>query len=235
MMMPLVSCDSARIMRKVILVALVCLVLRPSVVLAIGQEQYLDGSYQAGDFVLVERNGAAPIYVDGADYAGVVRAAGYLRADIQRVTNRIPPIAHGASLAANLILVGTLGKSELIDRLVVPVRFWMGRECFGHKSDLHEGCYAGRLISIKNPVDDAPVIDRLLVGVSTPFICGWLKVLKLSNRSSKRSRSVTLSGRPRMACRCPWSRSRRHRWASSGAAGRVGTRAVRPARREGVK
>ena len=119
MMKPLVSCDSGRIMRKVILVALVCLVLRPSVVLAIGQEQYLDNSYHAGDFVLVERNGAAPIYVDGADYAGVVRAAGDLRADIQRVTNRIPAIARGASIAAaNVILVGTLGRSELIDRLV---------------------------------------------------------------------------------------------------------------------
>jgi len=112
------TCDSALTMRKVILMALACLVLRPSVVLAIGQEQYVESSYQAGDFVLAERNGAAPIYVDAADYAGVVRAVGDLQADIQRVTNRIPAIAHGAGPAANVILVGTLGKSELIDRLV---------------------------------------------------------------------------------------------------------------------
>ena len=106
-------------MRRAILATVVCLVLRSSVALAMVQEQYVETSYHAGDFKIAERNVVAPLYVDPSDYPGVVRAVGDLQADIHRVTHGIPSIVHGGtSLAAQVIVVGTLGKSALIDRLV---------------------------------------------------------------------------------------------------------------------
>src|ERR1700739_3698062 len=102
-----------------VMVALLILVPLPSVVLALGQEQYVETSSHSGDFTLAERNAAAPLYVDANDSPGVVRAVRDLQADIQRVTNCIPPIVHdGSTLAAEVVLVGTLGKSQLINRLV---------------------------------------------------------------------------------------------------------------------
>ena len=105
--------------QKRILVELACSLLLPSILPAIGQEQYVESSYRKGDFTLAERNAVAPIYVDANDYAGVVRAVGDLQTDIRRVTDLIPSIFHdGNTLTSEIVLVGTLGKSELIDRLV---------------------------------------------------------------------------------------------------------------------
>ena len=87
--------------------------------LTIGEERYVDSAYHQGDFRIVDRNAAAPIFVDSKDYAGVVRAAGDLQRDIERVTNLTPAINHnGESLGSNVIILGTIGKSELIDRLI---------------------------------------------------------------------------------------------------------------------
>jgi hypothetical protein len=102
-----------------VMVALLFLVLLPLVVQAIGQEQYVETSYRSGDFKLVEQNAAVPLYVDTNDYAGVIRAVSNLQADIRRVTNGTPPIvSDGDTLAPEVVLIGTLGKSELINRLV---------------------------------------------------------------------------------------------------------------------
>lgn len=102
-----------------VMVALRILVSLPSVALALGQESYVETSYHSDDFKLAEGNAAAPLYVDANDYAGVGRAVSDLQADIRRVTNCIPPIVHDESTRAlEVVLVGTLGKSELINRLV---------------------------------------------------------------------------------------------------------------------
>jgi Glycosyl hydrolase family 115/Gylcosyl hydrolase family 115 C-terminal domain len=91
----------------------------PSIALAVGQEQYVETSGHAGDFRLADRNVATPLYVDANDYPGVVRAVGDLQEDIHRVNDLIPSILRSANnLPSEIILVGTLGKSELIDRLV---------------------------------------------------------------------------------------------------------------------
>ena len=68
---------------------------------------------------MVSQNVAAPLVVDSKDYAGVVRAVGDLQKDIERVTSRTATIAqNGKTLGSNVIIIGTIGKSELIDRLV---------------------------------------------------------------------------------------------------------------------
>jgi hypothetical protein len=72
---------------------------------------------EAGAFPLVYRGSAAPIFVNGSDWAGVQRAAGDLQADIERVTG-VKPRLGNAPEGTTAVLIGTLGKSPLIDGLV---------------------------------------------------------------------------------------------------------------------
>jgi hypothetical protein len=86
---------------------------------ALGHARYVDTVKASGSFPLVEATVAAAVYVDPGDYAGVVRAAGDLAADVARVTGHTPAMAHDdKGLGANAVLVGTIGKSALIDRLI---------------------------------------------------------------------------------------------------------------------
>ena len=101
---------------KLLLLLLVC---GPRAADAIGQTQYVVGRQSAGAFPMVQAKTAAAIYVDSADWPGVVRAAGDLQADIERVTGIQPAIVHdGASLGAHAIVIGTIGKSALVDRWI---------------------------------------------------------------------------------------------------------------------
>jgi hypothetical protein len=74
----------------------------------------------AGLFTLVEDGAAPPLVVSGADWAGVQRVVDDLQSDIQKVTGVQPVVAHDAAPAgaAEIVLVGTLGKSALLDALV---------------------------------------------------------------------------------------------------------------------
>lgn len=90
---------------------------------AIGQAPCVSFSSTSSSFPVVSANKAAPIYLSNEDWAGVHRAASDFAADIQRVTNIKPTITNitsqGAPNSTVLpILVGTLGKSSLIDNVV---------------------------------------------------------------------------------------------------------------------
>ncbi|MGH9615401.1 MAG: glycosyl hydrolase 115 family protein [Acidobacteriaceae bacterium] len=83
-----------------------------------GEAQYVEYSPSPASFPVVQNGRAALIYVDAEDYLGVVRAVGDLQADIRRVTSTAPQIAHAAPFPAHVILIGTIGKSRIIDQLV---------------------------------------------------------------------------------------------------------------------
>jgi len=86
---------------------------------AIGQDSYIDTSNKQGDFALVQSGKSAAIYVDSGDFAGVIRAAGDLQADVQRVTSVKPELLRDPhAFPAHIILIGTLGKSAILDELV---------------------------------------------------------------------------------------------------------------------
>jgi hypothetical protein len=70
-----------------------------------------------GSFALVRAGSAAPIIVDAGDYKGVARAADDLQADVARVTG-VKPQRSTTAGGTNAVLIGTLGKSALIDGLV---------------------------------------------------------------------------------------------------------------------
>jgi hypothetical protein len=67
-------------------------------------------SFHGGAMSLV----GVPVVVSPEDHPGVVRVAGDLRDDIERVTGVRP----GSAVAREVVLVGTIGRSPLIDALV---------------------------------------------------------------------------------------------------------------------
>ncbi|MEV7388542.1 glycosyl hydrolase 115 family protein [Streptomyces sp. NPDC091215] len=75
---------------------------------------YLSFTSVGGAFPLV----GAPVVVSADDHPGVVRVAGDLRDDIERVTGMRP----GDTVARRVVLVGTIGRSPLIDGLVAAGR-----------------------------------------------------------------------------------------------------------------
>jgi hypothetical protein len=85
---------------------------------ALGRPPYIATTPAPGAFVLVRAGDAAPIWVDEADWPGVVRAVADLRADVERVTGAAPAIGHDAARpGARAVIVGTLGRSAIVDRL----------------------------------------------------------------------------------------------------------------------
>jgi hypothetical protein len=80
---------------------------------------YISTDPRRADFALVASRSAAPIVVSAGDYPGVVRAAGDLQADIKRVTG-VRPLVSDSQVppGRDVVLVGTVGHSALIDKLV---------------------------------------------------------------------------------------------------------------------
>jgi hypothetical protein len=71
------------------------------------------------DFPIVTpEHTVASLHYDTNDYKGVIRAIGDLQSDITSVTGVTPKLVPDESLTDNEIVIGTLGKSKLIDKLV---------------------------------------------------------------------------------------------------------------------
>jgi len=80
---------------------------------------YIATHPRGGDFALVAKGAAAPIVVSADDYPGAVRAVGDLQADIKRVTGVRPAVSQSeVPKGRDVVLIGTIGHSPLIDRLV---------------------------------------------------------------------------------------------------------------------
>ena len=75
-------------------------------------------SKSVADFTLAANGKAATIYASAADWPGVLRAAKDLQADVLRVTKTEPGFSTSPPRGREVVLIGTLGKSPLIDALV---------------------------------------------------------------------------------------------------------------------
>ena len=73
---------------------------------------------KAVSFPLAASGKTAPIYASATDWPGVLRAARDLQADVQRVTKIEPQFSTEKPTGQQVVLIGTLGKSPLIDALV---------------------------------------------------------------------------------------------------------------------
>ncbi|NAZ87770.1 glycosyl hydrolase 115 family protein [Kineococcus indalonis] len=91
-----------------------------------GQQHYVSTRPSRGAFGLVDDGRAAPVVVSAEDHSGVLRAAADLQGDVEAVTGRRP--AESVLPAGQLprddevVIVGTLGRSPLVDRLVAQGR-----------------------------------------------------------------------------------------------------------------
>jgi hypothetical protein len=87
---------------------------------ALGQKRIVNFDTPASGAVTLAAAGkAAAMYVDPADHVGVLRAAGDLRDDIERVSAVRPELVSDSKVSGgDVIIAGTLGKSALIDAMV---------------------------------------------------------------------------------------------------------------------
>lgn len=110
-------------MKSVVLIALLCLAaftgVSPVAAAAPGLLPFASFvTEKAEGFALVRSGKAAPLFVDDNDHKGVIRAAGDLQADINRVTGAEPVLSTAAPSGGAVVIVGTIGKSALIDSLL---------------------------------------------------------------------------------------------------------------------
>ncbi|KAF8656146.1 hypothetical protein AX16_002748 [Volvariella volvacea WC 439] len=91
--------------------------------LAIGQGTCVKFKSEAGTFPIVDGGKATPILISPDDWPGVHRAAFDFVADIERVTSQKPSLTNytatpASPRAPSVIIVGTLGRSSLVDQVV---------------------------------------------------------------------------------------------------------------------
>ena len=116
MINPITSTVGLRLVR--LAVPLLVLAVSSQIIFALGEASRVETSSTPDNFALCDGK-AATILVDTNDWPGVTRAAGDLAADVNRVTGLRPQILNQPkSTGKNAVLIGTIGKSEFIDRLI---------------------------------------------------------------------------------------------------------------------
>ncbi|MCL4703609.1 glycosyl hydrolase 115 family protein [bacterium] len=128
---------------------------RDSPVAAFSNEatSYILTKNEKGAFALSSSGRSAPFHISSQDFPGVLRVLKHLQSDIARVTNASPDIAMDKLPAAKeIVLVGTLGKSPVIDKLV-------------HEKKLDVNGIAGKWETFLIQVIEKPLpnVDRALI------------------------------------------------------------------------
>jgi hypothetical protein len=105
--------------RKIVLLLGFCLPVFLHQCFALVEPQYVENIAGPGNFCIAQDGAVAPIYVDTNDYAGVLIAANNLCMDVNRVTGRTPAMVNTEeNLGTNAVIIGSIGKSRIIDRLI---------------------------------------------------------------------------------------------------------------------
>lgn len=102
-----------------IYILIIVLIFKPGVIFALGHDNYVTTQGGKGYFTLSALGKSIPLYISGQDYIGVIRALKDLQTDINKVTGINPSLIN--SLTTNqkeIVIVGTIGKSEVLDRLI---------------------------------------------------------------------------------------------------------------------
>ena len=108
----------ARACPTIIGLALFAASFTPRTTFALGQAQFIEFSKAPGSFAIVDPSTTVPIYVDTLDWPGVLRAAKDLSSDITAITGKAPKVIASTDVAGpTAIIIGTVGKSTIIDKL----------------------------------------------------------------------------------------------------------------------
>lgn len=83
-----------------------------------GTPQYIRYERVANSFCLAAEGKAATLCVSSADWEGVIRAAGDLVNDIRMVSGATPRLLQGDTPVSRSVIIGTIGHSPLIDKMV---------------------------------------------------------------------------------------------------------------------
>jgi hypothetical protein len=84
-----------------------------------GTAQYIiSGKKTSRSFPIVANHNAATLYVDVNDYAVVKKTTELFQQDIQKVSGKTASIVNKITSSTNLIIIGTVGKSALVDQLI---------------------------------------------------------------------------------------------------------------------
>ena len=101
-----------------VLILLCAFIIASQTALAVDFESYISEQSKSGALTLAADGKATPLYISSQDWPGVIRALGDLQSDIEKVTGIKPEISKDAvPNAKEVVLVGTLGKSPIIDKL----------------------------------------------------------------------------------------------------------------------
>jgi hypothetical protein len=111
---------------KVILEIIFCLLIFSFLhaSLAADKKSYITDIQEKGRFVLSYSGNSTPLYVCSQDYPGVIRVLKQLQADIGSVTGVVPSLSlinhkkDNIPALQEIVLVGTIGRSPLIDKLI---------------------------------------------------------------------------------------------------------------------
>lgn len=109
------------IYRKSLYLAMIMMTLAGSAELAgRSREEYITRHPVENGFALARDGDPAPLWVSDQDFPGVLRVAGHLQADMEKVTGNRPLLINDSDPAPcdRMIIAGTLGKNPLIDQLV---------------------------------------------------------------------------------------------------------------------
>jgi hypothetical protein len=79
---------------------------------------YVSATKAAGSFTLAAAGKTAPLYISATDHEGVMMALKNFQADVKAVTGTEPAISTDKVSGKEVVIVGTLGNSPLIDKLV---------------------------------------------------------------------------------------------------------------------
>ena len=81
-------------------------------------DDYISSKKTNGSFTLSASGKSAGIYVSETDFPGVIRAAKDLQKDVTAVTDAQPDFFTKKPSVKEVVLIGTIGKSSLIDQLI---------------------------------------------------------------------------------------------------------------------
>ena len=102
-----------------LIVCIIALLIWSQIAFAGDNGLYISHSKDHANFKLSASDYTAPLCVSSQDYPGVIRVLRQLQTDIEKVTNAKPYISIDTiPELKEIVLVGTIGKSHLIDTLI---------------------------------------------------------------------------------------------------------------------
>jgi hypothetical protein len=84
---------------------------------ALGDTPHVAFTSQSQGFPLASAGKAATLYADSDDWPGVVRTVSSFASDVASVTGHTPIIVHALG-TGDVVIIGTIGRSQVIDRLI---------------------------------------------------------------------------------------------------------------------